>query len=105
MTKPKETKSEPGVLSEADLLNEFDRNTYIPKKVREAIASLGPDGAMREVDFCRRAGVTALDLASVRDEYFAEHFVLVRDRGDKRRIWFGSKAYADKMRPKIGVAA
>jgi len=102
MSKPQPkltTKAKPqGILSADALLHEYDKNTYIPKRVREGLAKLGDDGAMREVDFARLCGVSCLDLGNVRDEHFDGFFVAAR--GGKR-VWFGSRAFAARMREKI----
>lgn len=87
-----------GYMSEDVLLNEYDRNTYIPKKVREGLVKLGPEGAMKEVEFARWCGVSCIDLGGVRDEHFADFYVEARG---KKRIWFGSKEFAARMKVKI----
>ena len=87
-----------GLLNADALLNEYDKNTYIPKKVRDGLARLGDDGAMKEAEFARFCGVSCLDLSGVRDEHFEGFYVVVR--GGKR-VWFGSRAFASRMREKI----
>ena len=97
MTKPKPKQVPPQapkrVLTDKDLLNEYDLST----RVAAGIKRLGARSAMRNGDFAKFCEVATNHLANVRDE-FPDFWVLARG-GD--RLWFGSKEFADEMRPKI----
>lgn len=81
----------------ADFRNTYDKSTIIPKRVTDALKQLG-SGWEYEVGFARLAGVSLMDLSTVRDQF--EAHVVVIDRGG-RRAWAGTVATAQKMREMV----
>ncbi len=78
----------------ADFKRTYDKSFIIPQKVRAALKALGA-GWEYEVAFAKSAGVSLVDLGTVRDE-FAGHVVTIGR--DSKRAWAGTKATAEAMR-------
>ena len=74
-----------------------DKSYRIPRIVKDALADLGESWEY-EVDFIKRSGVSALDLATFRDQ-FADHWIEVRTGGrNSKRVWCGTVKFANKLR-------
>lgn len=75
-----------------------DRSYIVPKRIRQALASLG-DGWEYEANFIKIAGISQTDIGRFRDE-FDEHIVTTSGHNAKR-VWAGTKALADKLRAMV----
>ena len=77
---------------------QFDKSFIIPQKIKAALADLGASWET-ELEFMKRAGICTTDLARFRDG-FSDHYIDVRGAGrsNSKRVWAGTKAYADQLR-------
>ena len=73
-----------------------DKSFIVPKRIQEALDSLGPDKCMYESDFIRKVNVSTNELAQYRDMFAA--FWLPTTRDGRRRVWAGSKEFAEELR-------
>jgi len=78
----------------ADFKATYDKSFIVPNKIRAALKELG-NGWAYELDLCRLAGVSVMDIGRVRDQ-FAEHVVVLNR--ESKRAWAGTKATAKAMR-------
>lgn len=76
----------------------YDKSFIVPNKIRSGLASLG-ESWEPEAEFIRRCGLCTTDFARYRDE-FMDHVVEVPGKQAKR-VWAGTKAYANKLRDTI----
>lgn len=81
---------------------QYDKNIIVPTKIRDALAKLAKrraDGTAweAELQFLKTAGLSTTDLAAFR-EAFAQYYVNVGTERAPKRVWFGSRAAADKAR-------
>jgi len=81
----------------ADFKKEFDKNTYIPEKIKAALKELG-DGWEYEHEFSKRSGVNYTDLNIFKPE-FEEHFVYIKK--ESKKIWCGTKTMAKQLKELI----
>ena len=77
-----------------DFRNAYDKDTIIPRKIREALESIG-SGWVYESELTRISGVGYADLGMYRDE-FADHVVFIKR--ESKRAWTGSTETAEAMR-------
>jgi hypothetical protein len=77
-----------------DFRREYDKDFIIPRKIKAALVALGA-GWMYEMEFCKLAGVSLMDLGHVREQFKTN--VVLLDRGS-RRAWAGKASVADAMR-------
>jgi len=77
-----------------------DRGFIVPRKIKQALAQLGPDGWDYEIDFARLAGVSLIDLGVFRDQ-FESHWLVIGRSG--KRAWAGTAATAKRLREMSGV--
>lgn len=88
----------------AEFRSVHDRSVVIPNKIRAALAELlkvGPEHYEYEVEFMKRLqGVSVADMGMYRDQ-FEEYVLEVQIPGkgsNKRKVWFGDKKVAAKLR-------
>jgi hypothetical protein len=81
-----------------EFLKAYDKNTIVPKRIRDALESLGASW-LPEVEFMRLAQLSTTDLAMFREQ-FEDYFLIVGSHNPKR-IWFGDKKLAADMRAKV----
>lgn len=86
-------------------LDEFraahDKSYIVPRKIRAALATLGPGGWAYEAEFIKLAGVSHTELGAYRTQ-FEEHVVTLRGTEHSgRRAWAGTKALAEKLRAMV----
>lgn len=101
MSKPKpETKKRGRSLD--DFRAAHDKSYIIPTRIRDALKQLG-DSWEYEVDFLRRCALSTTDLATYRDEFEADHIVIVAGstRSSPKRVWAGTKELATKLREMV----
>jgi len=89
------------VLSLTDLDNAYNPNVIVPAKIKAALAKLG-DHAMTSVNFHKEAGITLLQLSQFGEE-FEEFQVVIRENGKPKTLWCGTKAFALKVKERLGV--
>ena len=82
------------VKSLVDFRLAYDKDTIVPKKIRETLTEVGA-GWVYESEFVRMSGVTYADLGTYRDE-FSEHIVWIKR--ESKRAWTGSVETAEQMR-------
>lgn len=84
----------------ADFKALYDKNVYVPNRIRAAFAAmLEKDGAEAwdyEADFIKRAGISQTDASAFREQ-FAEHVVETSGKSPKK-VWFASAKVAAKAR-------
>ena len=91
-------KPAPSVRSIDDFRSAHDRSFIVPKKIKEALASLGADGWAYEGEFMKMAQISTTELGFYREKFEA-HVVQLRGANHNgKRAWAGTKATADKMR-------
>jgi len=73
----------------------YDKDTIVPKKIREAIDALGPDCWEYEQEFIKRAGISTYDMSTYREQ-FSDEYVLSVGKHSKR-VWAGSPEMKAKM--------
>lgn len=101
MRKPKPVKKLPTAGKSIDAFRAaHDKSFTIPRRIREGIAKLGPDGWDYELAFLRMCELATVELAAYRDQ-FADYLVEIGGRNSKR-AWCGSKALAKKLRKMVG---
>ena len=86
-------------------LDEFraahDKSFIVPKRIRDALNQLG-DSWEYEIEFLRRCNLGTNELAEYRDQFEADHVVLVSSRSHStKRIWVGSKELAETLRQMV----
>lgn len=81
-----------------DFRSQHDKDFIVPRRIREALKTLGPSNWEYEAQFARLAGVGLADLATYREQ-FAEYVVSVSR--ESKRAWAGSPALAVKMRAMV----
>ena len=79
-----------------------DKNVIVPNKIREALAQLqkvGPEHYEYENEFIKLAGISQTDMGMFRDQ-FSDYFLETprTNGGRQRRVWFGDKKVAAKVR-------
>ncbi len=84
-------------------LDEFrelhDASYLVPKRIKSALAELGPDGWEYEVEFVRRAGLSQAEYGRFKGQ-FSDH--LIKTVGHKARfVVAGSVKFADKLRERM----
>jgi hypothetical protein len=103
MTKPKQAAPKP-VSSLVKGRDEFraahDKSFIIPNRIREGIKKLNPAGCADEIDFLKLAGLSTTDLARFR-HLFEENIVNVGTERQPKRVWAGSKKFADELREMV----
>lgn len=72
-----------------------DKSFIVPRAIQMGLATLGPSWEY-EQEFVKRCGLSLADFSKYR-ERFADHCVEIGGKS-VRRVWAGSKAYADKLR-------
>lgn len=72
----------------------YDKDTVIPKKIKEALRILGALNWEYETEFAKVAGVSMADMGTYR-QHFMDLVVTLREG---RKVWAGSKRLADEMR-------
>ena len=77
-----------------------DKSYIVPKKIREGIEELGPDGWEYEREFLRRCGLSTTDLSRFRDG-FEDYHVNTGGKSPKR-CWTGSPEFAEELRELVG---
>lgn len=79
-----------------------DKNYIVPKRIRDSLKQLG-DSWEYEVDFLRRCSLSTTDLAAYRDEFEADHIVIVagNSRSSAKRVWAGTKELTAKLREMV----
>lgn len=86
----------------ADFQAVYDRNYIVPKKIRDALEKLGPDGWENEIEFIKLAQISVTEMARYREQ-FAAHVVEVRAHGSvQKRVWAGSAKFAAHLRELAG---
>lgn len=85
------------VKSLSDFRNEYDKDTLIPKRIKEGLASLR-NGWCYESEFVKLACVSYNDLGNYRD-MFSDFIVTLPQKN--KRAWAGSKVTAEQMRSMI----
>lgn len=73
-----------------------DKNCIVPKKIEEALKTLGPDRWEYQGDFLKICQVSVTDLAMFREQY-AEFVIEIRAK-TRKIVWCGSKPLAIKLR-------
>lgn len=86
-------------------LDEFraahDKSFIVPRKLKAALASLGPGGWAYEAEFVKLAGVSHTELGAYRSQ-FEDHIVILKGTEHSgRRAWAGTKALAEKLRAMV----
>lgn len=83
-------------------LDEFranhDKSFIVPAKIKAALEKLG-NGWQSELEFAKLAGLSMTDLGNYRSQF--EAFVVPITRDGSRRVWAGTKAFANRMREMI----
>lgn len=74
-----------------------DKNFIVPKKIREALVKLGASWCT-EVEFLKLASISTTEGAMFREQ-FKDFYVEVDS--SKKRVWAGTKAYANTLRAKL----
>lgn len=72
-----------------------DKSFIVPKKIREGLAKLG-ESWLYEAEFMKLCSLSQTDFAAYRDQ-FTDFYVTVGGRTAKR-VWAGTKAFANKLR-------
>lgn len=94
MTTPKKTPTKNDLTA---FRKSFDKSMIVPTAIERALKELG-DGWEKEADFIKRTRIGPIDFSKFRDQ-FAEFYVEVREAGKAtKRIWCGTKAFAQKCR-------
>lgn len=76
----------------------YDKSYTIPKKIKEGLEKLGPDGWEYQTEFAKMCGIGNLaDFNAFATQFEKDHCVVVGGSKGKR-VWAGSKALATKMR-------
>lgn len=82
-------------------LDEFrslhDKNFIVPKKINDALMKLGSSW-LYEVEFLKLASISTTEGATFREQ-FKDFYVEVG--ASKKRVWAGTKAYANQLRAKL----
>jgi hypothetical protein len=77
--------------------NQYDKSVIVPAAIQRGLKELG-DTWEKEADFIRRTRVGAIDFARFRDQ-FLDYVVVVREAGkDSKRVWCGTRGFAQKCR-------
>jgi len=84
----------PVVKTLADFKNAHNRDTIVPKKIKDALTMLGKGGWEYELAFSKMAVIHLSDLGNFRT-MFADYVVELKGG---RRAWAGSVALAKQMR-------
>jgi hypothetical protein len=75
----------------------YDKSLIVPQAIETGLKTLG-EAWEPEIDFIKRCRVSPQPFAQYRDRY-ADFIVEVRDSGKaSKRVWCGTKAYAQKCR-------
>ena len=96
------SKEKVAVRTIAEFRSNHDDRVKIPRQIEAALASMRKEGAEHweyEADFIRRAGIHGMQLIKYRS-LFEDHVVTVPSSHGKapRRVWFGDKKVAAKVR-------
>lgn len=78
----------------------YDKSLIIPQRFREALAQLG-DSWETEGDFVKRVGCSQAEFGQYKEQFANDHTVEVVMRGARKRVWAGTKKFADKLRDTI----
>lgn len=73
-----------------------DPSFIVPNAIRKALAELG-DSWETETEFMRRAQLNPTKFALFREQ-FADFYVNVGTDRQPKRLWAGTKGFAEKMR-------
>lgn len=73
-----------------------DPSFIVPSAIRKALGELG-ESWETETDFMRRAGINVTKFALFREQ-FSDFYVNVGTDRQPKRLWAGTKAFAEKMR-------
>ena len=76
-----------------------DRNFIIPRRIKDAIERLGADSWEYEQPFMKMAELSATDIGMFRAEFL--DFIVEVGARNKKRVWCGSKALANKLRAMV----
>ena len=79
---------------------QYDKDYVIPKKINEGIEKLGPEGWEYELPFMKLCNTGPTDFGRYRDQ-FAEFYVEMQGTRSGKRIWAGSKEFAQKLREMV----
>lgn len=92
MTKPK-----PKLNDLDSFRKQFDKSVIVPAAIERSLKELG-DSWETEADFIKRTRIGTLDFVKFRDR-FSDFFLEVREAGKApKRVWCGTKAFAQKCR-------
>lgn len=74
-----------------------DKSYRIPKVIKDALADLG-DSWEYEAEFMKRSGVSAIDIATFRDQFADNWFEVRTTTRNTKRVWCGTPKLANKLR-------
>ncbi len=75
-----------------------DKSYIVPKRIRDALKDLG-NGWLYELEFMKLAGISSTDIGAYRDGFEEFWFMASHaGRNSAKRVWCGTKAFAEKLR-------
>lgn len=80
-----------------DFRKAYDKSLIIPAKFRDALAQLG-DAWETEGEFVKRVGCSQTEFGEYKVAFEGAHSVEVIVKGARKRVWAGTKKFADKLR-------